>query len=234
MLEFKEVNVSYGKTHVLWDVSLNVTDSEIVALMGSNGSGKSTLVKTLSGVIRPSSGSITFLNNRLDELHTHDIAGMGIAHVPEGGQVFREMSVRENLEMGAFPMHAWHQKEETFKTVYSVFPVLKERSGQLARTLSGGEQQMLAMGRGLMSKPKLLVLDEPCYGLAPFLVKEVFRIIKTLHEQGITILLIEQNVRHTLEVADRAYVLENGRIIMQAPCCDLLRSDYIKKAYLGL
>jgi branched-chain amino acid transport system ATP-binding protein len=159
---------------------------------------------------------------------------MGISHVPEGGKVFPDMTVRENLEMGAYPYHAWKQKEQTFEQVHQVFPILKERAGQLARTLSGGERQMLAIGRGLMSRPRLCLLDEPSYGLAPLLVAEIFRIIRGLRDQGITVLLIEQNVRHTLETADRAYVLENGRICMEGACLDMLESDHVRKAYLGL
>ncbi|HJX03041.1 MAG TPA: ABC transporter ATP-binding protein [Dehalococcoidia bacterium] len=234
MLVFDAINAFYGKTQVLWDVSLEVKEGEIVAIVGSNGSGKSTLLKTLSGIIRPSSGSITFLGKRIDGLPIHVVAELGLSHIPEGGRVFKDMSVRENLDLGAYPLHAWKQKGETIKKVYETFPALKERAGQLARTLSGGEQQMLAMGRGLMSIPKMCVFDEPSYGLAPMLVKEVFRTIKDLHQQGITILLIEQNVKHSLDVADRAYVMENGRITIQAACSELLCSDYIRKAYLGL
>ena len=234
MLHFENVNVFYGNTQVLWDVSLDVNEGEIVAIVGSNGSGKSTLLKTLSGVVRPTSGSITFLDKRIDNLPPHEIVKLGLSHIPEGGRIFKDMSVRENLDMGAYPIAAWKEKEKTVEKVYSIFPVLKERASQLARTLSGGEQQMLAMGRGLMSQPKLCVFDEPSYGLAPYLVKEVFGIIKSLHDQGITILLIEQNVKHSLEIAKRAYILENGKITMQADCQELLCSDYIRKAYLGL
>ncbi len=234
MLVFENINVLYGKTQVLWDISLAVNEGEIVAIVGSNGSGKSTLLKVLSGMVRPSSGSITFLDKRIDNLQPHAIVELGLSHVPEGGRVFKDMSVRENLDMGAYALAAWKQKEKTIEEVYTIFPVLKERSSQLARTLSGGEQQMLAMGRGLMSKPRLCVFDEPSYGLAPFLVKDVFGVVKSLHERGITILLIEQNVRQSLEVADRGYVLENGKITMEAKCEELLCSDYIRKAYLGL
>jgi branched-chain amino acid transport system ATP-binding protein len=159
---------------------------------------------------------------------------LGISHVPQGGRIFPDMTVRENLEMGAYPIHAWKQKEETFEQVYQVFPQLKERERQLARTLSGGEHQMLAIGRALMSKPRLCLFDEPSYGLAPLLVAEMFRIIQKLRDQRITILLIEQNVRHTLEIADRAYVLENGRLSLEGDCAELLQSDHVRKAYLGL
>ena len=234
MLEFNNICTFYGKTQVLWDVCLTVNEGEIVALVGSNGVGKSTLLKTLSGLVRPTSGTILFLGKRIDNLQLHLIAELGLSHVPEGGRIFTEMTVRENLDMGAYPYHAWKQKDKTIKEVYRTFPILKEREKQLARTLSGGERQMLAMGRGLMSKPKLCVFDEPSYGLAPLLVKEVFRILKVLREQGITILLIEQNVRNTLEIANRAYILENGRVTSSQTCNELLQSDYIKKAYLGL
>jgi branched-chain amino acid transport system ATP-binding protein len=234
MLEVCDVNALYGKAQALWDVSLKIDEAEIVALVGSNGAGKTTLLNTISGRLRPASGSVEFLGKRIDGLPPHSIVEMGISHVPEGGKVFPDMTVRENLEMGAYPYHAWKQKEQTFEQVYQVFPILKERAGQLARTLSGGERQMLAIGRGLMSRPRLCLLDEPSYGLAPLLVAEIFRIIRGLRDQGITVLLIEQNVRHTLETADRAYVLENGRICMEGACLEMLESDHVRKAYLGL
>jgi branched-chain amino acid transport system ATP-binding protein len=234
MLKVCDVNTAYGKAQALWDVRLSVNEAEIVALVGSNGAGKTTLLNTISGRLRPASGSVEFLGKRIDGLPPHAIVEMGISHVPEGGKVFPDMTVRENLEMGAYPYHAWKQKEQTFGQVYQVFPILKERAGQLARTLSGGERQMLAIGRGLMSKPKLCLLDEPSYGLAPLLVAEIFRIIQELRDQGITVLLIEQNVRHTLETADRAYVLENGRICLEGACVEMLESDLVRKAYLGL
>jgi branched-chain amino acid transport system ATP-binding protein len=177
---------------------------------------------------------VEFLGKRIDGLPPHSVVELGISHVPEGGKVFPEMTVRENLEMGAYPYNAWKQKEETLEQVYQVFPILKERERQLARTLSGGERQMLAIGRGLMSRPKLCLFDEPSYGLAPLLVVEIFRIIQGLRDQGITIFLIEQNVRRALEIADRAYVLENGRICLEGACGELLQSDFVRKAYLGL
>jgi branched-chain amino acid transport system ATP-binding protein len=234
MLEVNNINAFYGKIQALWDVCLNVEESEIVALVGANGAGKSTLLHTISGLMRPESGSITFLGQRIDGLAPHVIVELGISHIPEGRRLFTEMSVHENLEMGAYLSNAWKQKEETLEQVYKIFPLLKEREGQLARTLSGGEQQMLAMGRGLMSRPKLCIIDEPSNGLAPRLVLEVFQIIKSLREQGITILLIEQNVRHTLEIADRACVLENGRVTLDGTSKELLQSDHVRKAYLGL
>jgi branched-chain amino acid transport system ATP-binding protein len=234
MLEINKLDTFYGKTQALWSVSLRVAEAEIVALVGSNGAGKTTLLNTISGLLRPASGSVKFLGRRIDDLPPHSIVDLGISHVPEGGRVFPDMTVRENLEMGAYPYHAWKQKEETLERVYQVFPILEEREGQLARTLSGGERQMLAMGRGLMSRPRLCLFDEPSYGLAPLLVAEIFRIIRGLRDQGTTVLLIEQNVRHTLEISDRAYVLENGRICLEGACAEMLQSDHVRKAYLGL
>lgn len=234
MLELRNVDAFYGKFQALWDICLEINGSEIVALVGSNGAGKTTLVNTITGLLRPASGSITFLGQRIDSLPSHSIVELGISYVPQGGKVFPEMTVRENLEMGAYPIHAWKQKDETFGQVYQLFPRLMEREKQLARTLSGGEHQMLAIGRALMSKPKLCIFDEPSYGLAPLLVKEMFHTIQNLKEQGITIFLIEQNVRHSLEIADRAYVLENGRLCLEGDCAELLQSDHIRKAYMGL
>jgi branched-chain amino acid transport system ATP-binding protein len=234
MLEVCNITTPYDMTQALWDVCIEVNESEIVALIGSNGAGKTALLNTISGLHPPVSGTVEFLGKRINDLPPHAIVELGISHVPEGGRVFPEMTVYENLEMGAYPVHAWNQKEQTLEEVYHVFPMLKERARQLARTLSGGERQMLAIGRGLMSKPKLCLLDEPSYGLAPKLVSEIFRVIKELREQGITILLIEQNVRHTLETANRAYVLENGRICLQGTCDELLKTDFVRKAYLGL
>ena len=203
-------------------------------MVGANGAGKTTLLNTISGLLRPASGSVEFLGKRIDGLEPHAIVELGISHIPEGRRLFADMSVRENLEMGAYTSEAWKRKGETLEQVYQVFPTLKERGGQLARTLSGGEQQMLAMGRGLMSKPKLCMFDEPSFGLAPMLVLEVFQIIQSLREQGITILLIEQNVRHTLEISDRGYVLENGQIVLEGQSEKLLKEELIRKAYLGL
>jgi branched-chain amino acid transport system ATP-binding protein len=234
MLEICNLNTLYGKAQALWDVCLQIDEAEIVALVGSNGAGKTTLLNTVSGLLRPASGSVTFLGKRIDGLPSHAIVELGISLVPEGGRVFPDMTVRENLEMGAYPYHAWKQKKETLEQVYQVFPTLKERERQLARTLSGGEHQMLAIGRALMSKPRLCLFDEPSYGLAPLLVMEIFRIIQGLRDQGLTILLIEQNVRRALEIADRAYVLENGRICMEGACTEILESDHVRKAYLGL
>jgi branched-chain amino acid transport system ATP-binding protein len=234
MLQVDKIDACYGKVQALWDVSLKIEEGEIVALVGANGAGKTTLLNTISGLLRPVSGSVEFLGRRIDGLPSHAIAELGISHVPEGSKVFPDMTVHENLEMGAYPYRAWRHKEETLEQVYQVFPVLKERKGQLARTLSGGEHQMLAIGRGLMSRPRLCMLDEPSYGLAPVLVAEIFRIIHGLRDQGITILLIEQNVRRALEISDRACVLENGRMCLEGDCAQLLQSDYVRKAYMGL
>jgi branched-chain amino acid transport system ATP-binding protein len=234
MLLVNNVDTFYGKAQALWDVCLRVDEGEIVALVGGNGAGKTTLLNTISGLLRPASGSVEYLGKRIDGLAPHSIVAMGISHIPEGRKLFTEMSVAENLEMGAYAGEAWKQKEETLRQVYEVFPILKERQGQLASTLSGGEQQMVAMGRGLMSRPKLCLFDEPSYGLAPMLVAEIFRIIQSLREQGMTVLLVEQNVRQSLEIADRACVLENGRVALEGGCQDLLQEELVKKAYLGL
>jgi branched-chain amino acid transport system ATP-binding protein len=234
MLEMKNVNCAYGNVQVLWDVSLTVEKAEIVALLGANGAGKTTLLNTIMGFVRPLSGEISFMGERIDGRPTSAITEMGIAYLPEGGKLFPDMTIRENLEMGAYPKQIWKERKELMEMVFELFPRLKERQKQLARTLSGGEQQMLALGRGLMSRPKLFLIDELSYGLAPIIVSEVFRIVQTLRERGITILLVEQNVRQTLEIADRAYVLENGRMVLCDQCCNLLENEYVKKAYLGL
>ena len=234
MLEVNGINCFYGNIQVLWDVTMRVDEGEIMALVGANGAGKTTLLKTISGLMRAASGTIDYLDTRIDMMEPNDIVGLGISHIPEGRRLFTEMSVRENLEMGAYPARSWKQRRQTLEEVYELFPVLKERADQLARTLSGGEQQMLAMGRGLMSRPKLCIIDEPSNGLAPIVVTEVFQIIKSLRERGITILLVEQNVRQTLQIADRASVLENGRICAEGACADLLQSEHIRRAYLGL
>jgi len=219
---------------VLWDLSVNVEEGEFVALIGANSSGKTTLLKTISGVMRPWSGSISFLDKQIDTVHANNIVDMGLSHIPESRKLFTDMSIKENLEMGAYPKRSWKERMDTMQWVFKLFPRLEERKNQLSRTLSGGEQQMLAMGRGLMSRPKMVLVDEPSNGLAPKVVSEVFEILKTLHGEGITILLVEQNVRQTLQVADRAYVLENGHLVLQGACSFLQESDHVKKAYLAL
>jgi branched-chain amino acid transport system ATP-binding protein len=234
MLAVSDLNVFYGKSQALRDVSLKVEEKEIVALVGINGAGKTTLLNTISGLIRPASGSVEFQGQRIDRLAPHRIMNLGICQIPEGRKLFSDMTVGDNLEMGAYSSKAWKKRKETLERVYRIFPVLKERRGQSARKLSGGERQMVAIGRGLMSVPSLCMFDEPSYGLAPKLFSEVLDVIKQLREQGITILLVEQNVRNTLEVADRAYVLENGRIVLEGTGKDLLQNEQVKTAYLGM
>jgi branched-chain amino acid transport system ATP-binding protein len=234
MLQVNDLDTFYGNIQALWGVSFHVEEAEVVALVGANGAGKTTLVNTISGLLRPASGSVEFLGKRIDGLESHIIVELGISHIPEGRKLFPDMTVRENLEMGAYTKRVWKRKLEILEKVYDLFPILKLRQGQLARTLSGGEQQMVAMGRGLMSRPKLCFIDEPSSGLAPLVVDEIFAIIKGLREEGIAIFLIEQNVQQTLEISDRAYVLENGRIILKGNSEELLQEEMIKKAYLGL
>jgi len=234
MLSVNDIHSCYGNIQTLWGVSLTIEEGEITALIGTNGAGKTTLLNTISGILSPVSGSVTFLGTRIERLAPHRIVEMGISYVPQGGRLFQDMSVRENLELGAYTQRAWKVKQDTMKEVYALFPRLKEREKQLVKTLSGGEQQMLAMARGLMARPKLCIFDELSYGLAPRIVLEVFQIIQSLREQGITVLLTEQNVQHTLETADQAYVLENGRVVLQGKSGDLLQSDYVREAYLGM
>ena len=234
MLEVKNISTFYGKIQALWGVSFEVNEGEIVALVGANGAGKTTSLNTISGIVRPASGSVQFLGYRMDGKEPASIVEQGISQVPEGGRLFPDMTVQENLEMGAYLPHAWKQKEETIKYIYQIFPILKEREKQIVRTLSGGEKQMLAIGRGIMSKPKLALLDEPSYGFAPRLVLEMFRVIRLLREHKMTVMIVEQNVKQSLEMADRAYVLENGRIVLEGKSRDLLENDYVRKAYLGL
>jgi len=234
MLEVTNINIFYARIQVLWDVSLTVEEGEIVALVGANGTGKTTLVNAISGLLPLTSGRIEFQKKILNGLKPFVIVDLGISHIPEGKKLFPDMSVRENLEMGAYLRNVWDQREETMEEVFQLFPKLKTRQGQLAKTMSGGEQQMLAIGRGLMSKPKLLIIDEPSSGLAPLVVDEMFSVIQGLRSQGISIFLIEQNVQQTLEIADRAYVMENGRVTLSGESKQLLQNELIKKAYLGL
>jgi len=234
VLQVSNLNVFYGRSQALRDVSLKVGEGEIVALVGANGAGKTTLLNTISGLLRPASGHMEFLGKRIDRQAPHKIMQFGICQIPEGRKLFTDMTVGENLEMGAYTPEAWKRRKETLEQVYQIFPVLKERRKQSAKKLSGGEGQMVAIGRGLMSTPKLCMFDEPSYGLAPKLFSEVLEVIKRLREQGITIFLVEQNVRKTLEVADRAYVLENGRIVLEGKSKDLLQNEQVKTAYLGL
>jgi branched-chain amino acid transport system ATP-binding protein len=233
MLSIKGVDAYYGHLQALWDVSLEVNEGELVALVGPNGAGKTTTLRVITGLLKPASGSVHFNDQCLDREEAHDIVGLGISQVPEGGRVFAGMSVLENLELGAFLSKARAVKDESLKWVYGIFPVLEERKEQRAGTLSGGERQMLAIGRALMSKPKLLLLDEPSFGLAPILVDHIFEMITEINKQGVTILLVEQNIRAALELADRAYVIENGRAVGQGVHEDLLSFECVRSAYLG-
>ena len=233
MLDVKNIEVAYGKIVAVKDVSLTVNKGEIVTLIGSNGAGKSTTLRTISGLIKPRSGEILFEGNRIDGVPGHDIVGMGICHSPEGRRIFPRMTVRENLELGAFLRNNKAEVAADFDRVLALFPRLKERVEQRAGTMSGGEQQMLAVSRALMGSPKLLLLDEPSMGLAPVLVEMIFETITKIREQGITILLIEQNANAALEVADRAYVLESGNVKMSGKASDLRKDAAVTKAYLG-
>ncbi len=231
MLKVNDINVYYGNIHALKGISLEVHKDEIVALIGANGAGKSTTLKTISGLMHSKTGSITLMNEDITHAEAHKLVSKGLAHVPEGRRIFLHMTVLENLEMGAYTQPGY--VKDGIADVFERFPRLKHRKNQIAGTLSGGEQQMLAMGRALMSKPKLLMLDEPSMGLAPILVQQIFDIIKELHEAGTTILLVEQNAEMALRIADRAYVLESGRITLSGTGAELAQSDSVKKAYLG-
>ena len=231
MLEIKDLHVNYGAVHALNGVSMTVKDGEIVSLIGANGAGKTTTLRTITGLEKAASGSITFDGHDLRKTEPSKIITLKLAHVPEGRHIFPQMTVEENLEMGAFTDPT--DMAKTMADVYERFPRLKERKRQLAGTLSGGEQQMLAMSRALMSHPKLMMLDEPSMGLAPLLVDQIFAIIKELHRSGTTILLVEQNAQMALSVADRGYVLETGRVVTEGTGAELLESDTIRKAYLG-
>lgn len=231
MLNVDSLNVYYGKIHALKDVSFCVEDGEVVALIGANGAGKSTTLKTISGMLRSKTGSINFLGEPISHTESYRLLAKGLAHVPEGRRIFLQMTVLENLEMGAY-IHKRATKQD-LDEIFTRFPRLSERRSQIAGTLSGGEQQMLAMGRALISHPKLLMLDEPSMGLAPILVEQIFDIIRELHASGTTILLVEQNAEMALQLANRAYVLESGKVVLSGTGAELAQSDAIKKAYLG-
>ena len=234
ILTVENVNCFYGNVQSLWDINIDVEQGEIVALLGANGAGKTTLLNAITGILKPASGSISFMGESLLNLPTSAVVQRGIAYLPEGGRLFNEMTIQENLEMGAYAKEIWGNRKRSLERVYTLFPKLGERRRQLARTLSGGEKQMLAMGRAIMSEPKICLFDELSYGLAPIMVTEVFRIVQMLQKEGITILLVEQNVHQSLEIASRAYVLENGRVALSGDSSELLDDDYIKKAYLGM
>ena len=234
MLSIKDLHVYYGAIHAIKGVSLEVNDGEIVSLIGANGAGKTTILHTISGLVKPASGEITYNSVNLRATAPNKIIELGMAHVPEGRHVFSRMTVMENLRMGAYTIADGEQIKQNIETVFQSFPRLKERAKQLAGTLSGGEQQMLATGRALMTNPKIILMDEPSMGLSPILVKEIFRIIETLHEKGITILLVEQNAKVALSISSRAYVLETGAIAMSGNAAELMEDDRVRKAYLGV
>lgn len=233
MLKVSNLDVCHADVQAIWDISFEVKKTELVALLGSNGAGKTTTLNAISGILRPKRGSIEFLGQELTRVPAYKVAEMGIAHVPEARHLFPEMTVRENLDIGSLKEKAKRSRKETLKWIFSLFPILEQRQRQKAGTLSGGEQQMLAIARGLMLQPKLLMMDEPSLGLAPLLLDNVFKVIKQLSSEGITILLVEQNVVHALKSCTRAYLLENGRITLQGSGSELLNDEHIKEAYLG-
>jgi branched-chain amino acid transport system ATP-binding protein len=234
VLKVEHIDVFYGDLQVLWDVSFDVQEGEIVVLVGANGAGKSTTIKTVSSLLTPTNGTVTFQGQRLDQVPPYKIIEYGLAHVPEGRRLFPEMTVEENLIIGALTGEAKSKRNQTIERIYDLFPRLLERRKQAAGTLSGGEQQMLAVGRGLMSLPKLLMFDEPSLGLAPIIVTEIFRIVQMVNKEGVTVLLVEQNVKQTLGICDRAYVLENGRITLSGTGEEFLNNEHVKEAYLGI
>jgi branched-chain amino acid transport system ATP-binding protein len=234
MLKIENLNFSYGDLKVLWDVTIEVQEGEIVTVVGANGAGKSTLLKNISRLVRPGSGSITFNGVDLNKLEAHEVVDLGVVQVPEGRKIFPQMTVTENLRMGSFLEKARKKRGENMDRVFAMFPRLKEREKQLGGTLSGGEQQMLAIARGLMGDPKLLLLDEPSLGLSPLLVKSIFEIITGIRKLGVTILLVEQNVFQSLKIASRGYVLETGRVVLKDRGEALLNNEHVRKAYLGI
>ena len=233
MLEIKDLEVYYGVIQAIKGISFEVNKGEVIALIGANGAGKTTILHTITGLLSPKKGSVIYEGTDITKIPAHKIVSLGMAHVPEGRRVFADLSVYENLKMGAYTRKDKNEVEETLEKVYDRFPRLKERKNQMAGTLSGGEQQMLAMGRALMSKPKIILMDEPSMGLSPILVNEIFDIIQEVSKSGTTVLLVEQNAKKALSIADRAYVLETGKIVLDGKAEDLLNDDSIKKAYLG-
>jgi len=234
VLEIKKANLAYGQMQVLKEVSLKVEEREIVSLIGANSAGKSSMMNAISGLVPLAGGEILFEGNPIQSLPSHEIIERGIIQVPEGRRIFPLMSVRENLLMGSYSRRARARSAETLQRVLELFPRLAERSGQLGESMSGGEQQMLAIGRGLMAGPKILMLDEPSLGLAPIVVDTIFKVLQEVNRQGVTILLVEQNVKESLDISSRGYVLENGRVVLEGSGTDLLQNSYLKKAYLGL
>ena len=234
MLRVEDIDTYYYAVQVLRAVSFQIQEGEIVSIVGANGAGKTTMIKTISGLLSPRSGTIHFFDERIDRMPPHKIVEKGVVQIPEGRKLFSTLTVLENLNLGAFHRSAKAKRRETLEKVFTIFPRLQEREGQLAGTLSGGEQQMLAIGRGLMSLPKLLMLDEPSLGLAPLLVKEIFQVITEIKDKGATILLVEQNIKQSLALASRGYVLENGRIVLSGNSAELLHNEHTKKAYLGM
>jgi branched-chain amino acid transport system ATP-binding protein len=234
LLEVRGIDVFYGDVQVLWDLSFSVGQGEVVALIGANGAGKSTTLKTISGMLKPRRGEIVYQGSSLTAVEPYRLVEIGLVHVPEARRLFVEMSVEENLDMGALRGAARKKRAQTKEQVFTIFPRLGERRRQLAGTLSGGEQQMVAIGRGLMSLPVLMMFDEPSLGLAPILVQEIFNVVRRIRDEGTTVLIVEQNVRQTLAIADRAYVLETGKVQMQGAGKDLLNDPHVKAAYLGL
>ena len=233
MLEIKDLRVYYGMINAIKGVSFEVNEGEVIALIGANGAGKTTILHTITGLVSPKSGSILFKGRELTKTAPHKIVGLGMAHVPEGRRIFQQLTVYENLQLGAFILSNQKTIDRNLEYVYTHFPRLKERKNQIAGTLSGGEQQMLAMGRALMSNPSIILMDEPSMGLSPLLVNEIFNIIKEVSADGTTVLLVEQNAKKALSIADRAYVLETGRITIEGPAKDLINNEQVKKAYLG-
>ena len=233
MLEVRELEVNYGSINAIKKISFDVNEGEVIALIGANGAGKTTTLHTITGLLKAKSGSVMFEGKELLKTPPHKIVEMGMAHVPEGRRIFQQLSVYKNLTLGAFTRKDKGAVDETLRMVYSKFPRLEERKKQIAGTLSGGEQQMLAMGRALMSKPKIVLMDEPSMGLSPLFVSEVFKIIEEIRAGGTTVLLVEQNAKKALEIADRAYVLETGKIVLSGDAKELMNNDSVKKAYLG-
>lgn len=233
LLRIKNIDVYYGSLQILHSVSLEVNNGEIVAIAGANGAGKTTLLKTISGVLHPKAGNIEFSGKDITNLNSYDIVAEGISQVPEGRKLFPEMTVAENLNIGSYNSQAREKREANLARVYDLFPVLKDREGQLAKTLSGGEQQMVAIGRGLMSNPKLMIMDEMSLGLSPLIVSDLFKVLHEIRQRGITILLVEQNVWQTLHEADRAYVIETGRIVLSGNAAELMEEEDVRNAYFG-